>query len=306
MKTKMTRPHTKKAMVYPLYGMLLLPVIITIIFSYIPMAGLIIAFQDFVPARGLFGDQQWVGLFHFEFMFALPDVKQILCNTLFMAIWKIILGLVVPILFALLLNEVTNVVFKRTFQTIVYLPHFLSWVLLGGVFRQVLSPENGVINQFLQAMGAEPLYFLGEPSLFPWTMIFLDVWKGFGYGTIIYLAAITGIDPAQYEAAEIDGAQRIRKMIHITIPGIIPIIALMAMLSLGNVLNAGFDQVFNLYSPQVYPTGDIIDTYVYRMGLINAQYSFSTAVGLLKSLVSGLLTALVYVLVAKFGNYRIV
>lgn len=297
---------SKKLMQLPLYLMLLAPVVMTFIFSYMPLGGLVIAFQDFKPAKGLFGDQKWIGLENFKYMAQLPDMGQILYNTLFMSIWKIVLGLVVPIAFALLMNEVRNMRFKKTFQTAVYLPYFLSWVLLGGVFRQILSPNFGIFNNLMGIFGIGPYYFLGEPSLFPWTMIITDVWKGFGYGTIIYLASIAGIDPALYEAAEMDGAGRFRKVISITLPAIMPIVALMATLSLGNVLSAGFDQVFNLYSAQVYSTGDIIDTYVYRMGLANAQFSFSTAVGLLKSFVSCVLTSVTYFLVYKFGNYRIV
>lgn len=290
---------------WQLHIMLLPAVIFVLIFSYIPMYGIIIAFQNFMPAKGLFGKQQWVGLEHFIYALKIPDTSLILRNTLFIAVFKIVLGLVVPITVAILLNEVTSKIFKKAFQTAVYLPYFISWVLLGGILKEILSPSGGLVNIIISAMGMEPIYFLGEPSVFPWTIIITDVWKGFGYGTIVYLAAITNVNPELYEAARIDGAKWLRQVWSVTLPAMLPIIILMATMSLGNVLNAGFDQIFVLYSPQVYSTGDIIDTYVYRMGLINAQYSFSTAVGLMKSIVSSTLIGVSYYLAYKFGDYRI-
>ena len=194
---------------------------------------------------------------------------------------------------------------KRTVQTLIYLPHFLSWVILAGVFIDLLSPTEGIVNRFLGVFGLEPIYFLGDESWFPYTMVLTDVWKEFGFGTIIYLAALTGIDPTLYEAAVVDGAGRFRQTLHITLPGILPTIVLMTVLALGNVLNAGFDQIYNLLSPQVYSTGDIIDTMVYRLGLQQVQYSTATAVGLFKSVISFALISVSYLLAYKFADYQI-
>ena len=285
--------------------MMLFPaVLFVLIFCYVPMYGIVIAFQNFVPIKGLFGQQQWVGLAHFRYAFSIPDVLRIVKNTLVIAIGKIVLNMAVPIMFAILLNEVRNKFFKSAFQTMVYLPYFLSWVLLGGILMDILS-MSGLVNNFLKTFGLGPLYFLGEPASFPWTVILTDVWKNFGYGTIVYIAAITNINPELYEVAQIDGAKWHNQVWHITLPGMKPIIILMATLSIGGILNAGFEQIFMLYSPAVYSTGDIIDTFVYRMGLMGGQYSFSTAVGLMKSVVSFLLIGTSYYFSYKFNDYRI-
>jgi putative aldouronate transport system permease protein len=204
-----------------------------------------------------------------------------------------------------LLNELSRQWIKRTFQTLVYLPHFLSWVLLSGILIDVLSPSSGLVNQALGLLGIEPIFFLGDNRWFPYVMVVSDVWKEFGFGTIVYLAALTGINPSLYEAAEIDGAGRWKQTLNITIPGMMPIIVLMLTLNIGNVLNAGFDQIFNLYSPQVYESADIIDTFVYRMGVQQSQFGFATAVGLLKSIVSFLFISVSYFLAYRFANYRI-
>ena len=241
----------------------------------------------------------------------LPDTWPA-CNTLIIAIGKIIGNLVVPISFALLLNEIRVRWFKRAAQTITYLPYFLSWVVLGGILIKFLSPGSssttpGLLNTLLVNLHIikEPIYFLGSNSTFRGTMIISDIWKNFGYNTIIYLAALTGIDPTLYEAAMVDGAGKIKQTIHVTMPGIAPFIALMTIMSIGSVLNAGFDQIFNLYSPAVYATGDIIDTLVYRLGLINQQYSLSAAVGLLKSVVSCILVLTGYKLADKYAGYKV-
>lgn len=258
-----------------------------LVFSYFPMAGIVMAFQDYVPAKGMFGSE-WVGLDNFKFMFTIPDGKQILVNTLIIAIGKIILGTIVPVLFALMLNEIRVKAFKKTVQTIVYLPNFLSWAVLATVVTYMFSLE-GPVNSFLALFNVDEILFLGSNTWFRPLLIGTDVWKNFGYGSIVYLASLTSIDPGLYEAACIDGATRMQRIRHITIPSLIPIIVLMSALSLGNILNAGFDQVYNLYNPLVYATGDIIDTYVYRVGLRGMQFSLATAVGLLKSVVSFIL-----------------
>jgi putative aldouronate transport system permease protein len=223
---------------------------------------------------------------------------------MFIALLKIIAGIVVPVTFALMLNEVRNIGYKRTLQTVVYLPHFISWVALAGIFLDVLSLD-GILNSMLTGLGLKAVYFLGDEKVFPYTMVVTDVWKTFGWNAIVYLAAITGIDPQLYEAAYLDGAGRFRQTLHVTLPGIMPIVVLMSILSIGNVLRAGFDQIFNLYSPLVYSTGDIIDTFVYRMGILGAQFGPATAVGLFQSAVSFVLIVTGYWVADKFLGYRV-
>ncbi|MBB6730806.1 ABC transporter permease [Cohnella zeiphila] len=288
----------------PLDLMILPGLAFVLIFSYGPMAGLVMAFQNYKPTKGILGSE-WVGLDNYVTVFQYPDTKQMIYNTVFIAVMKIVAGLVVPITAALLLNEVRRRGIKRSIQTMIYLPHFLSWVILGGILIEILSPSTGIVNSFLSSLGIEPIYFLGDNRWFPYVLVISDVWKEFGFATIVYLAALTGINPSLYEAAVVDGASRWKQTLHITLPGIRPIIVLLAVLSLGNILNAGFDQVFNLYSPQVYQSGDIIDTFVYRMGLANAQYSFATAIGLFKSAISFVLISGAYYLAYRFANYRI-
>lgn len=288
----------------PLHILLIPGIICVFIFQYIPMFGIVMAFQKFVPARGIW-NSNWVGLANFEYIFKMPNIGSVIWNTIFIAIMKIIAGLIVPIIFALLLNEVRKEAFKRTVQTVVYFPHFLSWVILGGILIDVLSPTSGIINQFLGVFGIQPIYFLGNAKWFPYTLVITETWKSFGYGTIVYLAALTAIDPSLYEAAVMDGANRIKQTLHVTLPGMLPIITLMTVLSLGNILEAGFDQVFNLYSPQVYSTGDIIDTLVYRIGMVEAQFSVSTAVGLFKSVIAFFMVVTSNKLAAKYAGYRI-
>ncbi|MGN0745428.1 MAG: ABC transporter permease [Aristaeellaceae bacterium] len=289
----------------PLHIMLLPSVILLLIYSYGPMSGLIIAFQKFIPAKGLFGNQKWVGLDNFTYLLSLPGAVRALNNTVVIAFWKIVLNLVIPVLVALMLNEVKHSMFRRAVQTVIYLPHFLSWIILSGVLIDILSPSTGLIGQMLRALGIDPPFFLGSNDYFRGTMIVTDIWKEFGYGSIVYLAAITAIDPSLYEAAIMDGANRWQQTLHITVPGISMVIVLMMVLSLGNVLNAGFDQIYNLYSPSVYETGDIIDTFIYRIGLIDAQFGVATAMGLFKSLVSTVFISVAYFCAYKFADYRI-
>lgn len=288
---------------WPFHLLLLPGMIFVIIFKILPMFGIVMAFQDYIPAKGFFGSP-FVGLKHFQYMMEIPDSKQIFINTIVIAVGKVILGLVVPVLFALILNEARVTWLKKSVQTIVYLPNFLSWVALGTVFTLVFS-YDGLFNNFLQMIGLHRISFLTSNTWFRPFVILTDVWKGYGYSTIIYLAALTSIDPALYESASIDGASRFQQMKSITLPSLVPTIVLLATLSLGNVLNAGFDQIFNLYNPLVYQTGDIIDTYVYRMGLVNMEFSFSAAVGLLKSTISCILIVISYKLADKFAGYRL-
>lgn len=285
-----------------LYLMLIPSIVLVFIFSYIPLYGIVIAFEKYNP-RMLF-DSPWIGLENFRYVFELPGFLRTIWNTFYIASLKVILGIIIPVVFSLMLNEVRNTAFRRIFQTLVYLPHFISWVIMAGILIDLLSLD-GIVNQILGLFGISPILFLGNNSTFPGTLIVSDVWKSFGYGTIIYMAALTGIDPTLYEAAMMDGANRWKQTIHITLPGIAPVIVLMMVLNLGNVLNAGFDQVFNLYSPIVYESGDIIDTFVYRLGLEQLQYSPAAAVGLFKSAVSFVLVGLGYILADKWAHYRV-
>ena len=285
------------------YHLMLLPgVLVVLIFSYIPMYGLIIAFEKYNVGAGF--SLPWVGLENFRYLFNQPTFTRTITNTLFIAIWKLALGIIVPVSIALLLNEMKSSRITRFYQTLIYIPNFLSWVIMAGVLMDILATD-GALNSILTSVGLAPINFLGSSKVFPWTMILSDVWKGFGYGTIVYLAALTGMDPSLYESADVDGATRWQKMFKITLPLLMPTIVLMLILSLGNVLNAGFDQIYNLYSPVVYETGDVIDTYVYRLGIQQAQYSVGTAVGLFKSVVSAILIAVSYVLADKLAGYRI-
>ncbi|MFC5404744.1 ABC transporter permease [Cohnella soli] len=288
----------------PLYVMILPPLIVLILFSYLPMAGNIMAFQRFIPNKG-YWHSPFVGLDNFTYIMALPDTRQVLFNTIIIAVLKIMFNLLVPIVLAILINEIRLTIVKRGVQTLIYLPYFLSWVLLGGILIDLLSPSNGLVNEVIRFFGGKPIFFLGKPEWFRFTLIASDLWKESGFNTIVFLAAITGANPALYEAAIIDGANRWRQTLSVTLPAMVPIIVLVATLSLGNVLNAGFEQVFNLYSPQVYSTGDILDTMIYRIGLVDLQYGVATAVGLFKSVVSTLLIGISYYAAYKLVNYRI-
>lgn len=287
----------------PLHLMILPALIILIIFCYIPMFGIVIAFQNYFPILGISGSP-FVGLNNFRFMFQLPETMSVLSNTLSIAIQKIVFGFTVPIIVSLLLNEVRKNYIRSTIQTFIYLPYFFSWVILAGILVDILS-LNGIINNFMSLFGIDSVFFLGSNTWFQPVIVISDIWKNFGFGTVVYLAAIVSISPTLYESARIDGANRWKQAIHITLPGMLPIIILLATLSLGNVLNAGFEQIFNLYNPAVYRTGDIIDTFVFRLGLVDMRFGLATAVGLMRSVVSLLLISTSYFLAYKFADYRI-
>ncbi len=288
---------------WPLYVMLIPGVVFVLLFRYYPMYGIVIAFQDFSPAKGFF-NSPWIGWENFEFFFSLPDFGRTFGNTLFIAIAKIVADQIGAIILALLLNEARVLLFRRSIQTLIYLPYFLSWIVLGGILLDVLAP-HGILNQAIGNFGIKPQLFLGSNDWFRGTIILSGFWKNVGFSTIIYLAALTAINPVLHEAAAIDGAGRLRRIWHITLPGIRPTIVLLAALSLGDVLEAGFEQILTLYSPAVYRTGDIIDTYVYRVGLVSAQYSLAGAVGLFKSFIGFFLIVLSYWLADRYAGYRI-
>ena len=286
------------------YYIMLIPAIIwLVLFNIVPMFGIVMAFEDFNPGLGMW-KSPFIGLKNFEYMFQMSDIKQVMTNTIIIALGKIVANLIVPLIFAILLNELCIKKLYRPIQTIVYLPYFLSWVILAKIVLNIFG-YTGPVNQLIEIFGGGRINFFGEPDLFQPLVIGTDIWKGFGYNTVVYLAAILGVDQSLYEAAAVDGAGRFKRIWHVTMPGIRTTVALLAILSLGNVLNAGFDQIYNLYNPLVYSTGDIIDTWVYRAGLENLQYSLATAVGLFKSVISVILIAVGYKLADKFTGYKL-
>lgn len=307
-KSRMEQRHKKKWTDYMRkewqYHALLLPgMLVLIIFCYIPLCGILIAFEDYIPVKGIFGSE-FVGLYWFKYAMNLPDVWRVTKNTFIIAGLKTVLGFPIPIIFALLLNEVRKTRYKKIIQTILYLPNFLSWVIVSGIIIDVFALSGGV-NQILAFFGIDPIYFLGNETSFLWLIIGSDIWKNFGWGTVIYMSALAGVDPELYEAAAIDGANRWQQTIHVTIPGISAVILMVGVLSLGNIINAGFDQIFNLYNPLVMNSADIIDTYTYRLAFMDANWSLSTAVGLLKSVVSTVFIGTGYWLAYKLTDYRI-
>ena len=289
-----------------LYVMILPAFLVVLIYNYIPLFGWAIAFQRYNPALGMFGSE-FIGLQNFRMLFANPAFTRVIYNTVYIATWKIVLNFAVPIIVALLLNEILKENYKKLLQISLYLPHFISWVVLGGLFISILhpSPNEGVVNQVLGWFNIGPINFLGDASIFPYTAIWTDVWRNFGFGTIIYMAALSGIDPTLYEAAGIDGAGRFRRIWHITLPGIRPVMVLTGTLALGQVLNAGMDQILNIYGPAVFSTGDILDTFIFRRGLGDGQFAIATAAGIFRSGVSLVMVSVTYFIAYKFFKYRI-
>ena len=264
--------------------MMFIPMAMLFIFHYIPLYGIIIAFKDFSPGLGIW-DSPWNNFEHFKRLFSDFLFLRALENTVVISLLKIIIVFPAPILFAILLNEIKNEKFKKVTQSISYLPHFMSWVILSAMVIEVFSPQRGIINYFITLVGGDPINFMSDKASFIPILILTDMWKEIGWGAIIYLASIASIDPGLYEAAEMDGAGRFRKMIHVTLPSIMPMVIILFILRLGSVLNAGFDQILNLYNPLVYEVADIIDTYVFRSGLEQMQFDYATAVGLFKNVV---------------------
>ncbi|RJX39547.1 sugar ABC transporter permease [Paenibacillus pinisoli] len=273
---------------WDLYLMLIPGILFLLLFKYTPMYGIVIAFKDFNIYDGL-AASPWVGMEHFEKLFLSEDFARVFKNTLIISIYKIFFLFPLPIILAVLMNEIKNMVFKRGIQTIVYLPHFLSWVIVSGLFLQLLSTNGGLINKMIVGLGGESIAFFMNTEVFRSVLISSAGWKEVGWGMIIYLASIATIDPQLYEAAKIDGASRFRQIWHITLPGLVPIIILMFILRLGNILEAGTEQILVMYNSIVYEVADVIGTYVYRIGLGQQDYSFSTAVGLFDSVIGFIL-----------------
>lgn len=275
-----------------LYLMLLPGILYIIIFHYVPMFGLVISFEDYKIFKGISGSP-WVGLGNFQTLFSSAKFYLVMRNTFLISIYKIIIGFPMPILVAILINEVRNKFFMKSVQTVIYLPHFISWIVASGLVISFLSPTDGFINNIIRFFGGAPIFFMGSSEYFRGILVVSDIWKEVGWGAIIYLAALAGVPMELNEAAIIDGANKIKRIVYVTLPYIVPTIIILLLLRIGGVLNAGFDQVFAMYNSAVYDVGDIIDTYVYRVGIIETKYGFSAAVGLFKSLltVTFLLTA---------------
>ncbi|TVR54068.1 MAG: sugar ABC transporter permease [Spirochaetaceae bacterium] len=287
-----------------LYYLMVLPgLAFLFVYEYIPMYGLVMAFQDFNPGLG-FTRSPWIGFDNYRFVFRLPAVSRVFRNTIIISVAKIVFRQIAAITFAVLLNEMRVKLLKRSIQTISYLPHFLSWVILGGAFVSLLS-RGGPVNQLIAAIGLDPIFFLGSNRWFRFTIVATDVWQSFGFGSIVYLAALTSIDPGLYESAVIDGANRFQQILRITLPGIATTIVLLTVLSLGQILSAGFEQILVLYNPAVYETGDVIDTWIYRFGLQQARYSLATAVGLFRSVIGCTLVLVSNGLARKYADYQV-
>lgn len=282
--------------------MLLPGLVILLLFSYGPIYGLQIAFKDYIISEGIWGSP-WVGLKHFENFFHVPGAVAAIRNTVIISLYKLIIGFPAPIILALMINEVRCNAFKRTVQTITYLPHFISWVILGGIIYNLLSPSSGLVSGVCQLFGIEnPPILMTSTRWFRSIIVISSIWQEIGWNAVVYLAAISGINAEMYESAIIDGARRTQMMRYITVPTIAPTIATLLILRMSGILNAGFDQIFNLYNASVMPVADIIDTYVYRVGLVGMQYSFNTAIGLFKSLVGLIMVVAVNFIVKRISH----
>jgi len=269
---------------WQLYALLALPIVYYIIFKYGPMIGNVVAFRKYVPG-GHFLGERWIGLKYFKMFIFDSNFWNIFRNTLRISFFSLIFGFPAPIIFALLLNEIRSKYFKKTVQTISYLPHFLSIVVVAGMILEILSPSGGIINQVIIALTGKPIQFMQKSNYFVWIYVFSGIWQQAGWGAIIYLAALTGINPELYEAAEIDGANRFQQTIHVTIPGILPTVIVLLILNVGNLLNVGFEKIMLLYNPMIYDKADVISTYLYRMAMQMNSFSYATAIGLFNAVI---------------------
>ncbi|WP_135555738.1 ABC transporter permease [Paenibacillus cymbidii] len=286
---------------WDLYLMMVPALLFLVVFKYAPMYGVVIAFKDYNLIQGVFGSR-WVGLQYFRELFAFDEFPQVIRNTLAISLMKLIVGFPAPIVLALLLNELRLNKFKRSVQTVTYLPHFISWVVIGGIAVDVLSPSSGIVNKAIQAFGFEPIFFLSSEKLFRWILVFSDTWKEVGWGAIIYLAALLGINDELFQAATVDGAGRMRQIWHISLPSIRSTIIVLLLLRIGHLLDAGFEQVLVMYNTTVYDVADIIDTYVFRVGLGTMQFGLTTAAGLFKSVIGCVLLVLANTLARRMGE----
>jgi len=290
----------------PRYLLILPAFLLILIFNYGPIYGIIMAFQDFSPYKGITGSN-FVGLEHFRYFLMDPNFWRVMGNTIIINFYQLVFGMPIPVIFALMLNEVRHMAFKRTIQTISYLPHFISWVVAASFVSAVLNPSTGIVNSMLiNVFGLEkPIYFLVKEQYFRTILVSTNIWKGFGMSAVYYLAALTSIDPQLYEAARIDGANRWKQILYITLPGIAPIFTLLLILNIGSMITIGFEQIFLLYSPTVYNVGDVISTYVYRLGLVQTQYSLTTAIGLSQSVINFVMVMTANITARKLVGYAL-
>ncbi|GGD52435.1 ABC transporter permease [Paenibacillus nasutitermitis] len=276
------RKQSKK--IFSLYLLLAPAIVLLFVFHYLPMYGVLISFQDFSVFKGI-GGSDWVGLKNFSYFLNDDTFWKIMRNTLIFNFYDIIFGFTAPIIFAILANELYSITFKRIMQTVSYLPHFLSWIVVSGIAYEILSPSHGMVNDALNALfGTKPIFFMTDPQLYRGINVAIEVWKSTGWSAILYFATIAGIDQSLYEAAKIDGANRFKQIIYITLPMMVPIIVLLFLLKISTIFTASFDRFYLLENPLVYDVGDVISTYIYRIGLEKAQYSLTTAIGFVQSL----------------------
>lgn len=304
-KSKKKKKLLQEYIRYRYFMIMLLPVLIYYgIFQYGPMYGIIVAFKDFYPLRGIVGSP-WAGFKHFEELFSSLFFISVLKNTLIISFYKLLFGFPAPILLALLLNEVKHFKFKKVVQSVTYLPHFISWVVLAGLVIEILSPTRGPINIILQNFGLQPIYFIAEPVWFRGVLVGSGIWREVGWSSIIYLAAISNIDPEMYDVAELDGAGRFRKIWNITLPAIAPVVVIMFIFATGSIINDDFDQIYNLLNAKVMGVGDVISTYTFREGLQRMNYSYASAVGLFKNIVAFTLVMITNTIARKTSDYAI-
>ncbi|MBU5442884.1 ABC transporter permease subunit [Paenibacillus sp. MSJ-34] len=274
------------------------------VFKYLPMYGITLAFKDYKVVKGIFGSP-WVGVENFQFLFEGREFPRALKNTLILSFYKLIFGFPAPIILALLLNELRKVFFKRFVQTLSYLPHFLSWVILAGIFMELFSPTRGTINYIISLFGGDPIFFFGDKHWFRTLLVSTEIWKSIGWGSIVYLAALSNVDTTLYEAAVVDGANRWKQMRYITLPAIMPVVTIMFIFAVGGIINDDFDQVFNFYNENVYEVGDVLSTYTYRIGITQMKYGLSTASGLFVNLIALILIIVTNSITRRFNDYGI-
>lgn len=305
-KTELKEKKKKKSLyrTRELHVMLIPAVVFTTVFAYLPIFGLVMAFQDFKPLMG-FRESPFVGLKQFQYIFTMPSFRTAFVNTMIISFFKIILSILVPLILSLMLNEVTKSWFKRSVQTIVFIPYFFSWAILAGMILEIFAYDGIINNTMMHLFGMDPTAFLVSNKYFRTIIIGSDVWKGMGYNTVLLLAAITNVDPTLYEAAQVDGAGRWKQVLHVTLPSILPMVAVLTVLGLGNILNAGFEQILIMYNPTVERTVDILDTLVYRLGMTSHQYSAAAAMGLFKSVISLIFVGTSYLILYKKSDYRV-
>ncbi|OBZ12700.1 sugar ABC transporter permease [Bacillus sp. FJAT-26390] len=294
-------PLRKMARHWQLYFVILLPIAYLIIFKYVPMAGIMIAFKDYNVIKGIFGSE-WVGLKYFNQFFDSPNFWLYMKNTLGISLYGLLVGFPAPILLALALNEVRNGLFKKSVQLVSYAPYFISTVIMVSILIVNLTPNVGIVSKLFQMLGVENTNFMGIPSLFKSIYVWSDVWQHTGYGAIIYIAALAGVNPELYEAAKVDGASRIQKIINVDIPSLIPVSVILLILNLGNLMKLGFEKIYLMQNPLNLATSEVISTYVYKVGLLGSSFSFSAAIGVFNSIINLTLLIVVNYIARKLSN----